>query len=110
MSPDGTPAGPLTKVAHYQEANAAQEIVPSGLSSSTPPLPLPLQNSDQKLVPVPRGGADRQDDDPDGDEPDRPDARQKPQHSVPPLPAPLTPPVLCQSPADWVGSAMGQGV
>jgi hypothetical protein len=107
MSPDGTPAGPLVKVAHYQEANATQEIVPSGLSSSTPPLP--LQNSDQKLVPVPRGGADGQDDDPDGDDPDRPDAKQKSQHTVPPLPAPAHLPRALPEPRGLGGFGDGAG-
>ncbi len=86
IAPDGTPTGPLTKIAHYQEANAPQEIVPSGLSNSVPPLPLP--STDQKLLPVPRGGVDVPEDDADGNDAGKPDAKDKPPHAVPPPPAP----------------------
>jgi hypothetical protein len=86
LGPDGAPSGPLTKIAHYQEANATQEIVPSGLTS--PNLQIP--DASQKLVPVPRGGADGTDDDPDGDDSDGPDGKSSKgsHHPVPPPPAP----------------------
>ncbi len=84
-SSDGS-VGPLTKVAHYQEPNATQEVIPSSLTGSGPNLRSP--DSSQKLVPVPRGG-DAADDDPDGDDPDAPDGQPKgPRHPLPPPPAP----------------------
>jgi hypothetical protein len=86
LGADGEPSGPLTKIAHYQEGNATQEIVPTGLSSSIPTL---QSDQSQKLVPVPRGGADGTDDDPDGDDLDGPDGKSsKRSHPVPPPPAP----------------------
>jgi hypothetical protein len=80
------PSGQLIKIAHYQEANATQEVIPSSLTTLDPTQP--GANSAQKLVPVP-GSRDAGDEDPDGDEPDGPDGKPPgPKHPVPPPPAP----------------------
>ena len=90
-SPYGSPPSesssspPLTKIAHYQEANGTQEIVPSSLTASNPAQP--SAESSQKLVPVPRGGPGT-DDEPEVDDSVEPDAKDSkvPPHPLPPLP------------------------
>jgi hypothetical protein len=89
-SPYAGAPGPLTKIAHYQESNATQEVIQSSLSI---PNPLGVE-SPQKLVPVP-GSEDPGDDDSDGDDPDAPEGQAKrPRHPLPPPPGPprRTPP------------------
>jgi hypothetical protein len=82
---DGSASGPLIKIAHYQEAGAPQEVIPSSL---TGPNLQSVGPQGQTLVPVPRNGPDG-DDDPDGDDADLPDGQSKgPRHPLPPLPAP----------------------
>jgi hypothetical protein len=90
----------LTKIAHYQESNGTQEVVPSGLTRTDPGQqgngPAPLQ----ELVPVPRDGKSGEAD-ADGDEPDTPDGKQVgPRH---PLPPPPDPPSHLHAPPDARG-------
>ncbi|HET6325309.1 MAG TPA: hypothetical protein VFG04_11590 [Planctomycetaceae bacterium] len=83
-SPDGSAPGPLTKIAHYQEANAPQEVIPSSLTASKLQSADPSQN--QTLVPVPRGPLPEEE---EGDDPNGPDGKQPGSGPpVPPLPTP----------------------
>jgi hypothetical protein len=79
-------AGQLTKIAHYQESNATQEVIPSSLTGSNPNQQGPVTPDHQKLVPVPRNEDGDDGSDEDGiDQPD--DKRPKvPPHPLPPLP------------------------
>jgi hypothetical protein len=87
MSPSDGSSGALIKIAHYQEANATQEVIPSSLTGSNLQSLGPSQNP--ALVPVPRSGPDAQDE-PEGDDADPSDGQRPtgPRHPVPPPPAP----------------------
>jgi hypothetical protein len=83
---EATATGQLTKIAHYQESNATQEVVPSSLTGSNPIQQVPVTPDNQKLVPVPRN--ENGDDGSDDDGIDQPDAKRPkgPPQPLPPLP------------------------
>ena len=89
---DGGGPSPLTKIAHYQESNATQEVIPSSLTGSNLQNAGPTQN--QTLVPVPRTSPPPEEE-PEGDDPPAPapEARQPsgPRHPLPPPPSPPQP-------------------
>jgi hypothetical protein len=99
-STDGQSASKLTKIAHYQESNATQEVMPSSLTGSNANQPVPAPTETPKLVPVPRN-EDATDDVAAGESGDVPDAQQP---KVPPKPLPPLPcrPRELKSPADDV--------
>jgi hypothetical protein len=84
---EASSSGQLTKIAHYQESNATQEVVPSSLTGSNPNQQGPAMPDNQKLVPVPR--SEEPADDSSEEEPaDQPDAKRPkgPPQPLPPLP------------------------
>jgi hypothetical protein len=84
---DGSAAGPLTKIAHYQESNATQEIIPTSLGAANPNQTLSVPSQAPNLVPVPRNG-EAGDDNGEGEAIDQSDT---PEQKLPPRPLPPLP-------------------
>jgi hypothetical protein len=87
LDSEGSPTGRLTKIAHYQESNGTQEIVPSSLTGASPNQQALTAPPGPQLVPVPRG----EDGTEDGSDGETAEPQEGKQPKVPPTPLPPMP-------------------